>query len=125
MVRSDSNFVNMDSGLSGDSYKSNIINLKTTSTGKIYENSFYKNLCISREDFDYILNFAMKQVAKTIVNIKHGEISPRPLVDGNKCVCDYCTYKSLCNYTGNADNIVQTVDNIEKLKELGEGDGGI
>ncbi|MGN0961407.1 MAG: PD-(D/E)XK nuclease family protein [Christensenellales bacterium] len=125
MIKSDDNIINMDSGLIAENYKSEIINLKTTSTGKIYENNYYKNLCLSKEDFDYLLSFAINQVKKAIFNIKSGEISPRPLADKNKSTCDYCSFKALCNYNFDNDNNVVNVENITQLKEIGETDGGI
>lgn len=125
MLKSDDNIVNMDSGLSVENYKSDVINLKTTSTGKIYENNFYKNLCLSREDFDYLLSFAMEQVFKAVVNIKKGVVSPHPLKDKLKSTCDYCAFKALCNYNGDNNNEIIIVENITKLKEIGDVDGGI
>lgn len=125
MLNDESNIVSIDSGLAVENYKSEVVALKTTSTGKIFENSYFKNLCLSREDFDYVLDFAMGQVRKAIVNISSGEISPSPLVDGNKSACDYCGYRALCNYCGKNDRQVAEVENINKLKEIGETDGGI
>ena len=113
----------MDSGLINSQYKSSIINLQTTSTGKISNNSFYKNMCLNHEDFEYLLSFAVKQVNKSIQNIKHGVINPRPLKEKNKSVCEYCEYKALCNFDGENYNEVINVENINKLKEL--EDGGI
>lgn len=125
MLKDESNIINMDSGLLAENYKSDVINLKTTSTGKIYENSFYKNLCLSREDFNYLLDFTMEQVKKSINRIKMGEISPKPLVDKMKRACDYCQFKALCNYSGDNDNNVRTIENITKLREIGDEDGGV
>lgn len=125
MLKDDSNIVDMDSGLSTSDYKSDIVGLKTTSTGKIYENSFYKNLCLSRDDFDYLLDYAMKQVRISIGKIRDGYITPMPLVGGGKSACDYCKFKALCNYNGECDREEINVENITKLKEIGELDGGI
>lgn len=124
MLKDDSNIVDVDSGLAVENYKSEVVALKTTSKGNIYENNFYKNLCLSRDDFDYLLDFAMRQVRVSIAKIKSGDISPRPLV-GNTSACLYCSFKSLCNYNGECDREEIEVENIEKLREIGESDGGI
>ena len=118
MLKEDSNIMNMDSGLTVENYKSNILHLSTTSKGKIKENSFYKNMCITKEDFNYILNFATKQVEKAIKNIRLGDITPYPLTEKNKCVCTHCEYKALCNYNNNNDNNIVLVEDVNKLKEL-------
>lgn len=125
VLKSDDNIVSLDRGLVQDSYKSEVINLKTTSTGKIYENNFYKNLCLSQEDFNYLLNFGMQQVRKSINNIKLGEITPRPLTEKGRSACDYCSFKGMCNYNKDNNNNVIDVENINKLKDIGDKDGGI
>lgn len=124
MLKDDVNIVDIDSGLAVENYKSEVVSLKTTSKGNIYENNFYKNLCLSREDFDYLLDYAMKQVKVSIAKIKSGDISPTPLV-GSVSACLYCNFKALCNYNGQCDRKEINIENIEKLREIGESDGGI
>lgn len=125
MLKNEDNIIAMDNNLAGEGYKSKVVNLKTTSNGKIYASNYYKNLCLSEEDFEYLLNFSISQVDKAINNILQGEITPRPIVDGQKSACTYCDYKALCNYLNTNDNEVITVENIDKLKNLGEENGRI
>ena len=123
LLGTDDNIVDIDKGLAFDNYKSNTINLRKTSKGKIRDSVYYRNMCISKEDFDYLLNFAIKQVEKSINNIKEGNINPYPLTDKDGSVCKYCEFKALCNYNDNNPHEVINVENIKKIKEL--EDGGI
>jgi len=123
LLGTDDNIVDIDKGLAFDNYKSNTINLRKTSKGKIRDSVYYRNMCISKEDFDYLLNFAIKQVEKSIKNIKEGNINPYPLTDKDGSVCKYCEFKALCNYNNNNPHEIINVENINKIKEL--EDGGI
>lgn len=125
LLKEDSNIVDMDRGLATENYKSDIVNLKTTKDGKIYGSPYYKNLCLTREDFDYLLNYAMKQVRLSIGRIKCGDISPTPLISGGRKACEYCSFKALCNYNGQCDREEKSIENITKLKEIGDIDGGV
>ena len=125
LLKTDENIVNIDRNLAMSGYKSSTINLKTTSSGKFYESQYYKNLCLSQEDFDYLLQYSISQVEQSISKIKEGEINTHPIVEKGKCVCDYCRYKAICNYEGCNDKEIEDVANIEKLKELGGIDGKI
>ena len=118
MLRTDENIVNMDSNLMTPEYVSPIVNLQSTSKGDLKKNDYYKFMCISREEFDYLLDFAISQVSKTIDKIVLGEIAPYPLNDSGKSVCEYCEYKALCNYAKDNDHEVVAIPNIEKLKEM-------
>ena len=121
MLNTEDNIIDMDKNLVNLGYKSDVVNLQTTSTGKITNNSYYKNMCISREDFDYLLAFAMKQVNKAIKDILIGNINPYPLKDGQKCVCEYCEYKAMCGFDEETYHEIINVENISKLKELEDG----
>jgi len=121
LLKTEDNIVDLDRGLAVENHKSNIISLQTTSKGKIRDCAYYKNMCISREDFDYLLDFAMKQVRVSIDKIKKGEINPYPLVEKQKSVCEYCQYKAICNYNNDNPHDVINVENIAKLKELEDG----
>lgn len=123
MDKSDSNIANMDRGLLDSGYKSNVVNLKTTAQGKIYQNTFYKHFCLNEEDFRYVLHYSMSQVEKSILKIRSGTISPMPLVDRDKSACDYCQYKALCNYQENNENKVENIESIDMLKEKEESNG--
>ena len=118
MLSGDENIVSMDSGLVEPDYVSPVVNLQTTSKGEIKKSDYLKFMCISREDFDYLLDFAISQVSKTIDKIMLGDINPYPLNDNGKSVCEYCEYKALCNYRKDNDHEVVAIANIEKLKEM-------
>lgn len=117
MLKDDDLIIDMDRGLVNESYKSKTIHLQTTSKGKIKESSYYKNMCIEKEDFDYLLDFAIKQVEVAIKRIKIGDINPYPLKDKSKSACSYCQYKALCNNDDDNYNEVIGVESISKLKE--------
>lgn len=123
--KSDYTILNMDSNLITPNYKSQIVNLKTTTKGEISKNNYYKFMCIEKEDFDYLLDFAVKKVDDAIKNIFAGNIMPKPLRNGQKITCDFCAYRGLCNYNNLNDNNVISVSSIEELKEKGEKDGDI
>lgn len=125
MEKSDYTIMNMDVNLTSPNYKSNIINLKTTSKGEISKNNYYKFMCIEKDDFHYLLNFAVKKVEDAISNILDGNISPRPLRKGQKITCDFCAYKGLCNYNHQNDFNSVSIESVEELREKGEGDGNI
>ncbi len=118
MLNTDDNIVSMDNMLIEPNYVSSIVNLQTTSKGEIKKSDYYKFMCISREDFDYLLDFAISQVSKTINKIMLGEINPYPLNDAGKSVCEYCEYKALCNYQKDNDHEVVPITNIVQLKEM-------
>ena len=91
----------------------------------MYNSSYYKNLCLEKDDFDYLLDFAIRQGKKSIIKIKSGEVTAYPICEGGKRTCEYCSFKSLCGYEGNNDNIVVDVVSIESLKEIGEDSGKV
>ena len=118
MLKTDANIVNMDTGLIEPGYTSPVVNLGLTTKGKFKSSDYYNNMCISQEDFDYLLDFAIKQVSLSIDKILNGEILPYPICDNGKTVCEYCDYKALCNYEGNNDHNIDNIETIEKLKEM-------
>ena len=73
-------------------------------------------MCIDKDDFDYLVDFAIKQVNIAITSITSGMITPRPIKSGQFKVCNFCEYKGLCNYQDNNDHIQETITNIEELK---------
>ena len=82
-------------------------------------------MCISVDEFEYLLDFAMKHVEKSITAILNGEISPKPLKEGNYTSCDYCDYIAICKFGGKNYKEVIDVSNIEDLKNIGVDNGGI
>lgn len=118
LEKSDSNIIGLDNNLAKPNYKSQTINLKTTNDGKIFNSVYYKNLCLEESDFDYLLDYTMKQVEKTINRIKLGYITPNPIKENGQRICRYCSYKAICNYQNNNDNVIENIESIEKLKDL-------
>ena len=125
MLQEDSIIKSLDSKLVDANAVSDIVPLKTTKDGEMYNTNFYKYMCLSKEDYDYLLNFAISQVDIAITNILSGEISARPLIDSNYSSCTYCDYKGICNYLDNNDKEIVKAQTIEELKKSGEKDGGI
>ncbi len=126
MVNDRGHFIDMDTRLMQDGYKSNVINLKTTSKGEIYSSKFYRKMCLSVDDYHYLIDFAVEKVRQAIINIKNGEIGPNPLKDkynNNFTACKYCQYLGLCGHKGNYYNYVRDIGDIDELKE--KADGGI
>lgn len=123
MDKSEYTIMNIDSNLATPNYKSNIVNLKTTSKGEISKSNYYKFMCLEKEDFDYLLDFAVKKVNDAIGNILSGDISATPLRKGQKVTCSFCQYKGLCNYNNSCDVNSVSVGTIEELKEK-VGDNG-
>ena len=121
MDRNDSIIYSLDKNLTTPSYKSTTINLSTSSSGEFYKNSAFLNrMCISKEDLDYLLNYAITQVNKAVDNILKGDITPYPLKTKSTCACDYCEYIGLCNYQKDKDRVVDNVATIEELKQKGD-----
>ena len=124
MIGEDSNIIAMDNNLVNSGYESRIINLKRSSTKDEYNsNKFRNNMCLSREDFKYILDFSITKVKSAITRILQGEITPRPLVDGMYSTCGNCKYKALCHYSGGTDENIEKVATIEDLKNKVGGEG--
>ena len=115
-LNSKNNLYAIDNNLLNSNYKSFVINLSTTKDAEFYKNNFYNRLCLSEDDFDYLLNYAIKKVEKAVNNITKGKISPSPLKDGQKLSCDYCEYRGLCNYLNNNERKVIDIKTIEDLK---------
>lgn len=120
------NIYDIDKGLALPSYKSSVVNLSTTQNGEFAKNnSFFSRMCLSYDDLQYLLDFAIKQVNFAIENIMSGDITPRPLKTDNKNICSFCEYRGLCNYCEDNDRCVGGVLTIEELKEKGGSQNGI
>ena len=112
------NIMNMDNNMSEPAYTSSVINLKTNADGSIYNSTYYKNMCVTDEDIDTIIDFSINMCKKAIDNILGGDISITPLKD-KKPTCSYCLYKGICNYSklyGNSQRKVSTIKTVEELK---------
>ena len=113
------NILNMDVGLNDADYDSTNINIKTTGSGKIYQTTYYKRMCVSSEDIDYLIDYAINMCKKAIDSIVAGDISVTPL-KATKSTCEYCQYKGICNYSklyGNAQRKAEPYHEIKDLKE--------
>lgn len=118
ILKNDANIVDLDTNLTEPGYSSPVVSLGLTTKGKMKKSDYYENMCISSEDFDYLLDFAINQVSLSIDKILKGDISPYPLCDNGKRECEYCEYKALCNYEGDNDHNVEKIETINKLKEM-------
>lgn len=113
------NIYAVDNNLSSPGYKSKVLYLSTAQNGEMYKNSgFLNRMCVSSEDMEYLLNFAIKQVNLAVDNIIKGDITPRPLVMDNMSACDKCEFVGLCNYLGGNEREPRNVMTIEDLKEF-------
>lgn len=118
------NIVDIDSTLANPSTSSRVVDLTTKVDGDFSSNNCYKRLCLTEDEFEYILNYSMLQVKRAISAINSSEISARPLNVGGRSVCEYCTYKSLCNYMGGNDRRIDSIATVEELKEKEEENNG-
>lgn len=125
VLKDESNIIDIDTNLITDGYSSNIVNIQRSNNGSFANMPYYKTMCIDKEDFDYLIDFAIKQVEVAVKRIINGEILPYPMFDGNKLACEYCDFKAMCQFDGKNINHSQTVKTIEELKELDNSDGGI
>lgn len=111
------NILNMDSGLDEPNYTSTAINLKTTASGKIYSSNTYKNMCVSSEDIDAIIDYSIDMCKKAIDNILAGDIEISPLQD-TVSTCLYCQYKGICNYSKMYGNVMRKAETVETVENL-------
>ena len=76
-------------------------------------------MCVSSEDIDYLIDYAINMCKKAIDSIVAGDISVTPL-KATKSTCEYCQYKGICNYSklyGNAQRKAEPYHEIKDLKE--------
>ncbi len=109
------NMLNFDKNLNNLDYVSNVIDLKNEK-GKIKENSFYKNMCLSNEQIKDLSRFVLDKIRDTISRIISGQITPNPINENEKCA--YCKYIGMCNFNklyGNSEHGGKSYANIESL----------
>lgn len=124
MLGQKSNIVDIDTTLVDPQVKSKVVDLSTKADGEISSNNCYKRLCLTEEEFEYILDYSMLQVKRAISAINASDISAHPLCLSGRSTCEYCSYKSLCNYMGGNDRRVESVTTVEELKKIEEGKDG-
>lgn len=113
------NFTMFDDRLSQCSFNSDIISAGTDKNGKIKQNNnFYKNLCLSSNDFSKLIEFVKGMLKRATNEIMRGIISPKPLMDGNKKECDYCKYKGMCNFNTMYSNEYVVMKKVPNVKTL-------
>ncbi len=92
-------FENFDDRLSSAKYNSDIVSIGTDKDGKIKtKNNYYNNLCLTNSEQETLFKFVVEKLRNGAVQILEGTITPAPLKLDNRCECDYCKYKGLCNF---------------------------
>lgn len=125
MLKDKSTIVDIDMSLEDGGVSSKVLRLSTKSDGEFKSSNVWNNLCLSSEDFDYILDYSIKQVRRAIKSITNNTITPRPLKNGENKVCDYCKYKGLCNYMGDNDKETIKIGTVDELRERENEDGEV
>lgn len=125
MLKDKSAIVDIDKTLGGGGVNSKVLRLTTKKDGEFKSSNVWNYLCLSSEDFDYILDYSIKQVRRAIKSITNNTITPRPLKNGENKVCDYCKYKGLCNYMGDNDKETIKISTVDELKEREDGNGKV
>ena len=122
--KDNADFTLFDNRLTQNSFNSDIVNVGTDKSGKIKQNNnFYKNLCLTNDDFLKLTDYVKEVLNRATEEILKGNISPNPLSDGNKKECDYCKYKGMCNFNLWYGNNCTAMKKVATVKELvGEGE---
>lgn len=125
MLNDRATIVDIDSSLADGGVSSKVLHLTTKVDGNFRDTNVSKNLCLSSEDFEYLLDYSILQVKRAIRSITNNTIAPNPLCDGEKSACDYCKYKGLCNYMGDNDRQTIKINTIDELKNKEGENGGV
>lgn len=121
VLKEKANIVDIDGTLSDGGVNSKVLHLTTKLDGEFYDRLYYKNLCLSAEDFNYILDYAISMVRSAMDNIIANNIVANPLKSDSRMACDKCNYRGLCNYMDNNERLVSKVASVEELKEESNG----
>lgn len=111
-----SNILNFDNRLSGESFSSSIVDLKTDKDGNIKQDNYYKNMCLDDGDILRLTDYVNNSVSETIAKIISGVVKPEPVHKLDQC--RFCKYLGLCNFNdvyGNierGDKTYKTVDSL-------------
>lgn len=125
MLKDKPTIVDIDSTLSCGEENSKVLRLSTKKDGEFKNTNVLKNLCLSSEDFEYLLDYSIVQVRRAIKAITNNTIAPNPLTSDGKSACEYCKYKGLCNYMGDNDREAVKISTIEELKDREEENGKV
>lgn len=92
------------------------------------KDGFYNSAVLNAEDFKLLTEYARKILQEIGEQILAGNVAIEPIAVGNSCACDYCLYKSICQFDrllagNNFKNIPNLNDAtaLEKIKESMEG----
>lgn len=120
-------FENIDSNINETSYGSKIFGLKKTAIDSdiIVENTKGAGTAFY---FDKFINIVKDTADKFVGNILDGDIELNPYMMKNKKPCEYCSYKSICNFDEKCfDNDYRKLkvtndEIIEKIRNYGKED---
>ncbi len=77
-----------------------------------------KDKSLIDDDFDIIIDFAIKKILDIASQIRQGEFFIKPLFDGkSKVGCAYCNFKDICYARPHMIRKYETHDNLDYLKE--------
>ncbi|MBE5738542.1 MAG: hypothetical protein E7354_02310 [Clostridiales bacterium] len=124
-LKEKANIVDIDTSLAMPDVTSKVLHLDTKVDGEISSSAYYKKLCLTREELDYLLDYSVMQVRKAIANISANDISIKPLNSTKGLACNKCNYKGLCNYLDNNERKTDKIETIEELKSKEAEDGEV
>ncbi len=85
----------MDDRLKEGGYTSNVIKVATNDQAAIARKN---DLMIDSDDLAKLTDFAFGMAQKAFASIMEGNITPYPMQNGDKLVCDYCPYLAMCKF---------------------------
>lgn len=106
----------MDTNLQ-DGEKSKIIPVSLTNSGNVDTRT---SKTISRKDFELLQNYTMKLIKEISENIYKGDISLKPYYNVAKknTPCEYCSYKSICQFNTKLKNNKYRIIKNEKKQDI-------
>ncbi|TCT14335.1 DNA helicase/exodeoxyribonuclease V subunit B [Natranaerovirga pectinivora] len=89
--------------------QSNIIPVKYKANGELAANSSVA----SKEQFERVLDFVSEKIKNAGEDLINGNVGIKPYRYKKKTACDYCSYKSICQFDPSLEG-----DGFEVLKEM-------
>lgn len=84
-----------------------------------------KDLIISEEQFDQLRDHVTRTIRSVCTNLIQGDISITPVKQGDQTACQYCDYRSICQFDpsqkGNEYNRIRKLDSDEAWLMISEG----